>query len=70
MRGIPFDQLEGPGPVEDVPICHRSSGDPKGNGLVCFLEKEAIVSGFKLVCNEETVFERKGLECICNNSVP
>jgi len=64
MRGIPFDYLKGPGAIEDMPVGHRSSGDPKGNGLAALLEKKAIVAWGKVVCNEEAVLERERLKCI------
>ena len=64
VRGIPVDQLEGPGAVEDVPVGHHSPGNPEGDGLAALLEKEAVVAGFKVVGHEEAVLERQGLESV------
>ena len=64
VRGGPVDQLEGPSAVEDVPVGHRSPGDPKSDGLVALLEEEAVVAGFEVVGDEEAVLERQGLESV------
>ena len=64
VRRVPVDQLEGPGAVEDVPVGHRSPGNPEGDGLAALLEEEAVVAGCKLVGDEDAALERQGLESV------
>ena len=47
---------------------HRSPGDPEGNGLAALLEKEAVVSGFKIAYCEEPILERQRLEHVRSDS--